>query len=298
MCDAALKMLAQWVEAGFRPHSLLFSEPNCGGHVFPESQTDVQFNVDYTRENTPQWPAWTVRSVIVPQGQYFSITASATSNPGYLALPGPRTIPNLSNDVTLQKLWQPLPGTTCNGTGLPNQCGTPVSFDFTNWGGVKFVMLDAWNDQNIGSCTGRTPITVGSHTITRYEPKSDTCDDFMIEQCNRAPTSVGCACFLEQKQLNPALPVKCFGVDCQLGKGYLTKEMDKPNCSTKNCNVFAHDAGLPSGDTVMCGAKEVVVQHGSESLTFLVWVIPVIFVLLAGAVLLWWFWPKIVLRRP
>lgn len=292
MCDAALKMLAQWVEAGFRPHTLMFSEVDCGGHVFPEKQTDVQFNVDYTRENTPQWPSWTVRSVIVPSEQYLTVVARASTNPGYLALPGPRTIPNLANDITLVQLWQPRPGTTCQGTGLPNQCGTAVSFDFTNWDAVQFKMLNPWDDQVLASCNNLVPLKVGSHVISRYEPRSETCDTFMTKQCSEHPNSTGCACFLEQKALDPTLPVKCFGVECQKGKGYLTNAMNNTNCNYKNCNKFAVKAGLDSGTEVQCGGQLVTVQGGSTSLTFLAWAIPLGILIIVGAVLLWTLWSK------
>lgn len=131
---------------------------------------------------------------------------------------------------------------------------------------ITFDTVNNWESDNLVSqCMGKLQF-IGEFSLTRYQPQTDRCDEFMTNTwCPANINNTECACFKElpaieekSKRLGVNLPVICFGEGCATENSYKTLGFLNQPCNLTVCQQIVNETPgvIDEGqDTVFCGGQ-------------------------------------------
>lgn len=236
-----------------QPTVVLFTDPQCGGALFPETSGAVSSNSFVQGQTLTR----NVDFAMIPAALYLPfdfVQVTLTSDAGRSSLLlGPLTLPNLS----LVNWQQPEGGVT-----NPDMVSDPIKT-------ITFTSLQSWTSSVFDMCMGETRF-VGPYPLSRFYPQSERCDYFMTNQFCNNPINVAhepdaCSCITEEpaieaqsQQLGVTLPVICFGTACATTRSYKTNNMLSQPCNLTICQqIISSTPGIVNEgqDTIFCGGQ-------------------------------------------
>ncbi len=268
-----------------RPHVLLFSEPNCGGSIWPAFS---QVPIEGIQLSPPFAPK--LGSFYIPS--YWQTILF--NNSGSERIICSSFQPMLITDTKSFNFNNNIPD--CSITTYPPVSTNSVKDDIYNiiMNSVVPLVLDNYTTTcwKFDMCNSLITTNIGAQNLTSFAQGSLECDDLMTDFCNldtgytcRQNKEPGnnfllpeCSCLQDEKTINETfcqpgnteqecqeagafqefIPVTCFGKNCTL-QGYRFSRMLNQQCNVTLCqqiiDVIGTDLSIDTNAILYCGTR-------------------------------------------
>jgi hypothetical protein len=105
------------------------------------------------------------------------------------------------------------------------------------------------------SCARNIPWYIGDFPL---KPSILTCEDYITQLCQVNPNDRACTCLREEEELDPSLPVICFGQHC-LDQGFVFRRMKDQDCNVNICQQLINVNG--DNNMQITGSHHITCGH-------------------------------------
>jgi hypothetical protein len=272
-----------------RPHVLLFSEPNCGGSVWPDFRT---VPIEGFLLSPPFAPK--LGSLYMPANWQLQLFETDIKSNTRLICSSFQ--PTLVTDTKSFNFNNPNLLPDCSTTAYPPVSTISVKDDVRNviMNSVVPLALQDYTTTcwKFDMCNSLITTNIGAQNLTSFAQGSLECDDLMTDFCNldtgytcRQNKQAGnnfvlpeCSCLQDEKTINAAfcqpgntaqecqeagafqefIPVTCFGKNCTL-QGYRFSRMLHQRCNVTLCqqviDVIGTNLSVDTNAILYCGTR-------------------------------------------